>query len=65
MSEQNRRFHADDLRRYVARLTGIIAPASADRVLRNLRQNRVIDYKVISRRESLYETIAILAKNGE
>lgn len=49
------RFHADDLRRFVIRETGIAAPASADRVLRDLRQHHKLDYKVVSRRESLYE----------
>ena len=53
------RFHADELRQYVSRETGIAAPASADRILRHLRQQRKIDYRVISRRESLYEMISI------
>ena len=49
------RFHADTLRRHVASRVGSIAPGSADRILRDLRQRGVIDYKVISRRQSLYE----------
>ena len=51
----HRQFHADDLRRAVARETGIAAPASADRILRHLRQKRIIDYRVVDRRASLYE----------
>jgi len=56
---KDRTFYADDLRRAVTRATGIVAPASADRVLRDLRQNHVIDYRVISRRESLYEILRV------
>ena len=52
---EHRRFHADELRKYVITETGIAAPASADRVLRHLRQKKKIAYKVVSRRESLYE----------
>ena len=51
------RFHADELRRYVIRETGVAAPASSDRVLRDLRQKGRLDYRVVSRRESLYEVI--------
>jgi hypothetical protein len=50
----HRQFHADDLRRAVTRATGISAPASADRILRDLRQKGIIDYKVLDRRASLY-----------
>lgn len=49
-----RTFHADELRRYVTTQIGDVAPASADRVLRDLRQRGIVDYDVISRRESLY-----------
>jgi hypothetical protein len=48
-------FHADALRAYVVDATGITAPASADRILRDLRQRGVIDYRVVDRRASLYE----------
>jgi hypothetical protein len=51
----HRQFHADDLRRAVIIATGITAPASADRILRDLRQRGVIDYRVVDRRASLYE----------
>ena len=46
-------FHADDLRAEVAARCQI-APASADRVLRDLRQRGQVDYEVVSRRDSLY-----------
>lgn len=53
--QEHRRFHADELRRHVIGETGIAAPASADRILRNLRQRKQLNYTVLSRRESLYE----------
>lgn len=59
-----RRFHADQLRRYVTLWTGINAPASADRVLRLLRQQHKLDYIVVSRRESLYEVLWVRSEPG-
>jgi hypothetical protein len=47
-------FYADELRQYVMRNVGSIAPASADRILRDLRQRGVVNYEVISRSKSLY-----------
>lgn len=58
--KSHRRFHADELRRHVIRETGITAPASADRILRDLRQQRRLDYIVVNRRESLYEVTWII-----
>lgn len=60
-----KRFHADELRRFVLATTGILAPASADRILRLLRQTGRIDYWVVSRRESLYEVIRTEPKETE
>jgi hypothetical protein len=60
--EANPTFHADDLRKFVVRETGITAPASADRILRNLRQRGVVNYVVVNRRESLYRVISINGK---
>ena len=57
------RFHADELRKAVERETGIAAPASADRILRDLRQKGVIAYTVLSRRESLYEVNSVNVKD--
>jgi hypothetical protein len=56
---KNKFFHADDLRKYVVAETGIAAPASADRVLRDLRQRKIINYRVINRSQSLYETLYV------
>ena len=48
-----RQFHADELREFVAERCSV-APGSADRVLRDLRKRRLINYKVLSRAQSLY-----------
>lgn len=61
---EHQRFHADELRRYVIRETGIAAPASADRILRDLRQKKYLDYLVLSRRESLYEVLSVRNEKG-
>lgn len=46
-------FHADELREWVAaRCTA--APASADRVLRDLRRAGIVSYTIVNRRASLY-----------
>lgn len=50
-------FHADDLRAYVTANVGIVAPGSADRILRDLRQRGCLNYRVVNRRDSLYEMI--------
>lgn len=47
-------FHADDLRQHVLNAVGPTAPASADRILRDLRQRGRIQYRCIHRRQSLY-----------
>jgi hypothetical protein len=60
----HKRFHADELRRAVIAETGITAPASADRILRYLRQRGLLSYTVLSRRESLYEVTAINGESG-
>ena len=49
-------FHVEALRKYVADRHQV-APASPDRVLRSLRQDGVIDYEVVSRRQSLYRVL--------
>lgn len=49
-----RRFHMDDLTRYV-RSHVPTAPDSAGRILRALRQEGVIDYRLVSRSASEYE----------
>lgn len=57
------RFHAYELRDAVTRADA--APGSADRGLRALRQQGVINYRVISRHDSLYEVTAINAADAE
>ena len=52
------RFHIQDLHDYIATRTQI-APASPDRILRQLRLEGKFDYKVVSRSESCYEITAI------
>lgn len=52
----NNTFHADDLRDWVVVETHV-APASSDRILRDLRQKNLINYKVIDRRKSLYKVL--------
>jgi hypothetical protein len=53
--KEHQRFYAEELRRFVTSETGVSAPASADRVLRHLRQRGVLSYEVLDRRLSLYE----------
>lgn len=51
-------FHADDLRKHV---TGdaTTAPASSDRIMRDLRKSGFINYEVVNRSKSLYRIVAI------
>jgi len=63
--QEHKTFHADDLRRHVIRETGVTAPGSPDRVLRDLRQKHVLDYRVISRSESLYEVLRVPPKGDD
>jgi len=53
-----RRFHIQDLHDYIAARTQI-APASPDRILRQLRLEGKFDYRVVNRSESHYEVTAI------
>lgn len=54
-----RQWHADDLRLHVTHAVGTVAPGSADRVLRDLRQRGAIEYVVVSRAGSLYRVNAV------
>ncbi len=49
-------FRMEELRTYVSERT-MIAPASPDRILRDLRQAGKLNYRVVNRRGSLYEVI--------
>jgi hypothetical protein len=53
----HKRFYAEELRRWVIQFTGIAAPGSADRILRDMRQRGELDYICLSRSESLYEVL--------
>lgn len=51
-------FTMQDLTEWVRRETGV-APDSPGRILRDLRQRRLIDYEVTSRAQSLYRLIKV------
>lgn len=53
--EPGTKFHVEQLRTWILEDVGILAPASADRVLRDLRQKGKLDYHVVNRRQSLYQ----------
>jgi hypothetical protein len=56
----NQEFHVESLRQYVfSNVQGYVAPASPDRILRDLRQKGVIDYRVVNRRQSLYMALPV------
>jgi hypothetical protein len=52
----NHCFHMDSLRVHVSK-GHAIAPDSPGRVLRTLRQRKLIGYEIISRRDSLYQIL--------
>jgi hypothetical protein len=47
-------FHAEELRTFVRDRVPEIAPASPDRILRQLRLEKRLGYEVVNRRASLY-----------
>jgi len=51
-------FHIRELHDWIFQRTQI-APASPDRILRQLRLDGVCDYKVVDRQESLYEVTGL------
>lgn len=51
-------FTASELRAYVGRVHGS-APASPDRILRDLRQRGLIGYECVSRKESRYRVTSV------
>ncbi len=53
-----KRFAMRELHDYIFQQTQI-APASPDRILRQLRLDGEFDYQVVNRKESLYEIIAV------
>jgi hypothetical protein len=55
----HKEFHGDDLRTYVMARVGHVAPASPDRILRDLRQKNYVNYEVVSRSKSLYRSLPV------
>ena len=54
----DRQFRMPELHDYI-RKNARVAPASPDRVLRQLRKQGVIDYRVVSRSASQYEILGV------
>jgi hypothetical protein len=52
-------FHMDTLFHFVHSHTGHAAPDSAGRILRLLRQEGLVGYEVVNRRQSLYRVTAV------
>lgn len=58
-------FTAEQLRLYVQiNVIGRISPSSTDRVLRQLRQQKKLDYLVLNRGKSLYRAVPIGTTNS-
>lgn len=58
LDEGRAEFHMEDLTEFV-RARSTIAPDSAGRILRDLRRNKVIDYTVVNRAQSLYKVTGV------
>ena len=57
-----RTFFINDLQGFVATATlGNVAPASPDRILRNLRQRGLVDYELLDRSSAKYRVKAVSA----
>lgn len=57
--EYRQPFTADELRGFVERRNKAIAPASTDRILRHEKQLGHLNYRVLNRRQSLYEPLPV------
>lgn len=57
-----KQIHSEELHAAVAKELGKVAPGSCDRIMRLLRQDKEIEYSVISRRESLYSIKSVDAQ---
>ena len=55
----NPEFFAEELRELVASMINKLAPGTTDRILRQLRQQNVINYVVLNRAQSLYKFIPV------
>ena len=58
-------FHAEDLRHFVLSREPAIAPASPDRILRELRLMGKLDYEVLNRRQSLYQFRSLALRQAQ
>lgn len=57
-------FRADDLRQHVINRVGIVAPGSADRVMRDMRQKNELNYTVVNRKQSLYKFLPVMVETA-
>jgi len=64
-SHLDREFTASDLRRFVMSRVDGTAPGSADRIMRMLRKDGVINYALVSRPKSLYRGLAVAVTPAE
>lgn len=55
----NKSFTSEELRAYVIKHAPESAPASSDRILRDLRQKGELSYTLLSRSESLYQVNSV------
>jgi len=58
-SGDDTRFTATELRQYVQHHNFGTAPSSADRVMRNLRKQGVVNYVLVNRAKSLYQALPV------
>lgn len=61
LDEGQAEFYMTDLMRY-ANDRSTVAPDSAGRILRDLRRQKVIDYTVVSRSQSLYRITGVCSE---
>jgi hypothetical protein len=60
LASEDPTFTSDQLRFYVTNnVVGKVSPSSADRVLRLLRQQGMVDYYVVNRGRSLYKAVPL------
>jgi hypothetical protein len=57
LSTESKTFYADELRNFVTQYSGPVAPSSPTRILQDLRKNGRLNYRVVSRKRSLYEAL--------
>ena len=55
-------FHMQELVAYVAARVPEIAPDSPSRILRDLKRNGLVNYRVVSRSQSLYQVTIPMAQ---